>query len=108
MNKRRELYREMGERLREYRNQFHYTQEQTAELLDMSLAYYGRVERGINGLSLEKLLLAYKKMDIDPTYLITGDMHREITFEGLLKDCPRDKQYEMEQLVTYAMKIAKK
>lgn len=98
----------MGERLREYRSQLHYTQEQTAELLDMSLAYYGRIERGISGLSLEKILLAYKKLDIDPTYLITGERHREMSFEGLLKDCPRDKQYEMEQLVNYAMKIAKK
>lgn len=54
MHERRELYRKMGERLREYRTDMHYTQETTAELLEMSLTYYGRIERGLNGLSLEK------------------------------------------------------
>ena len=33
-----------------------YTQEQMAEILEISSAYYGKVERGIHGLSLKKLM----------------------------------------------------
>lgn len=103
----RELYKMMGERLRDYRKKLNYTQEQVAELLDMSLTYYGKVERGINGLSIEKLLLAHEKMGVDISYLLTGEKKPEITFEGLLQDCPREKRYEMEQLIKYAMSLVK-
>ncbi len=103
----KELYRQMGERLREYRNKMHYTQEQAAEVLDMSLTYYGKVERGLNGLSLEKLVLAYHRLEVDPVYLLTGEKQPKMTFEGLLKECPRDKRYEMEQIIKYAMALVK-
>lgn len=103
----RELYKEMGERLREYRKKLNYTQEQTAELLDMSLTYYGKIERGINGLSIEKLLLAHEKLGVDISYLLTGEKKTEMTFDGLLQDCPREKRYEMEQLIKYAMSLVK-
>ncbi len=106
MNK-RELYRQMGERLREYRSRLHYTQEQTAEILDMSLTYYGKIERGLNGLSLEKLILAYHRLEVDPVYLLTGEKQPEISFEGMLKECPRDKRYEMEQIIKFAMELVK-
>jgi transcriptional regulator with XRE-family HTH domain len=97
----------MGERLREYRTKLNYTQEQAAEILEMSLTYYGKIERGINGLSLEKMKIAYQKMNVDPVYLLTGEKQPEITFDGLLKTCPRDKRYELEQLIRYALELVK-
>lgn len=103
----KELYKTMGERLREYRKKMNYTQEQVAELLDMSLTYYGKIERGINGLSIEKLALAHEKLDIDIAYLLTGEKKTELTFDGLLQECPREKRYEMEQLIKYAINLVK-
>lgn len=50
------LYIEMGKRLRILRIELNYTQEQMAEILEMSSAYYGKVERGVHGLSLDKLV----------------------------------------------------
>lgn len=108
LHKRRELYRKMGERLREYRTKMHYTQETTAELLEMSLTYYGKIERGVNGLSLEKMLLAYHYLNADPLYLLTGEKRPEMTLDGILKECPRDKRYEMEQLIKYAVELSRR
>lgn len=67
-----ELYVEMGKRLRISRNQLDYTQEQVADILGMSTAYYGKVERGVHGLSLAKLVIVNEKLDIDINYLLTG------------------------------------
>lgn len=103
----RELYRDMGERLREYRTRLRYTQEQAAEILEMSLTYYGKIERGVNGLSIEKLILAYHKLGADPVYLLTGERQPEATLDGLLRDCPREKRYEMEQLIKFALELVK-
>ncbi|MCM1386779.1 MAG: helix-turn-helix domain-containing protein [Bacillus sp. (in: Bacteria)] len=101
------LYVEMGKRLRIFRINLDYTQEQMAEILEISPAYYGKVERGIHGLSLEKLVLANKKLDIDINYLLTGNRKEEVSFVEVIKECPRDKRYNMQQLIKYAMKLAK-
>lgn len=53
----KQLYIDMGSRLRQERVRLNYTQEQIAEVLNMSTAYYGKIERGVHGLSLQKLLL---------------------------------------------------
>ena len=72
-----ELYSAMGERLRGERTKLGYTQEKMAEKLGMSLTYYGQIERGISGISLEKLVLAHECLNIDPTYLLTGKEAKE-------------------------------
>lgn len=66
------LYVDMGRRLRMLRFELDYTQEQMAEILEMSLAYYGKVERGLYGLSLEKLIIVNSKFNMDINYLLTG------------------------------------
>lgn len=45
---------EMGKRLRLIRLQKDLTQEAFAEILELSTPYYGKIERGENGLSLQK------------------------------------------------------
>lgn len=60
---------EMGERLRRQRKKMKMTQEETAELLEISTTFYGEIERGNKRLSIEKILLVYKKWIYDPTYL---------------------------------------
>lgn len=52
---------EMGERLRRQRKKMKMTQEETAELLEISTTFYGEIERGNKRLSIEKILLVYKK-----------------------------------------------
>lgn len=88
----RRLYKKIGIRLKKIRHRFNYTQEQFAEILEVSVAYYGKVERGIYGLSLAKLVLLYEKLDIDITYLLTGNAKIENEFEKMFVDIPFDKQ----------------
>ena len=66
------VYYEMVQRLKRIRTENEYTQEQMAELLELSTAYYGKVERGQYGLSLEKILLVSQKIEVDINYLFTG------------------------------------
>ena len=101
------LYVEMGKRLRILRIGLNYTQEQMAEILEMSVAYYGKVERGVHGLSLEKLVLVNKKQDVDINYLLTGSRQISISLDKVIEDCPRNKRYDMEQLIKYAGNLAR-
>ena len=78
-----------------------------SEILELSSAYYGKVERGIHGLSLEKLVLANKKLDIDINYLLTGVKRGEIALDKVIDECPKNKRYDMEQLIRYAINLAK-
>lgn len=101
------LYYEMGQRLKRIRTENQYTQEQMAELLELSTAYYGKVERGQYGLSLEKILLVSQKIEVDINYLFTGYKSRSFTVEELLDQCPKEKRYDFEQLMKYALRLTK-
>lgn len=106
-NKNNPLYVEMGKRLRILRMELNYTQDQMSEILEMSCAYYGKVERGIHGLSLEKLVLVNKKLDMDINYLLTGNRRGQVALEKVIDECPKNKRYDMEQLIKYAINLAK-
>ena len=101
------LYVEMGKRLRIYRIELNYTQEQMSEILEMSSAYYGKVERGVHGLSLENLVLVNRKLDVDINYLLTGNRRSEVSLEKIIDECPKSKRYDMEQLIKYAGNLVK-
>ena len=101
------LYIDMGKRLRILRIELNYTQEQMAEILEMSSAYYGKIERGIHGLSLDKLVIVNKKLDIDINYLLTGHKESNLLFEKLIEECPKSKRYDLEQLIRYAINLSK-
>lgn len=101
-----QLYNDMGVRLRQERMKLNYTQEQVAELLGISTAYYGKIERGVHGLSLAKLLLVNQKLNIDITYLFTGQEKTDFPFDYYIKKCPEQKRYDLEQLLRYALNLA--
>lgn len=63
----------IGHRMQEKRNSLHLTQEQVAEQLDISVKHYGGVERGIAGLSLEKLVCLSDLLGLSLDYLVKGD-----------------------------------
>lgn len=102
------FYVDMGKRLRIVRIKANYTQEQFAEILGMSTAYYGKIECGEHGLSLKKLVHVYEKLNIDINYLLTGAKSSSFTVDAIIKECPVDKRYDLEQLLKYALNLAKK
>lgn len=97
----------MGERLRERRSELHITQAEAAELLGLSLSFYGQIERGARKLSLEDLVLCQDKLGIDPTYLLTGIRPLEKVVSNYLEDCPNENRYDFEQMIKYAANLYK-
>lgn len=89
----------IGERLRMRRKQMGLTQDQAAEMLKISTNFYGEVERGNRRLSIEKIMLVYEKMGLEPTYLLTGERMTDHTIKNILKDCPEDKVIVVEQIL---------
>ncbi|MDR2572487.1 MAG: hypothetical protein LBD23_19625 [Oscillospiraceae bacterium] len=72
----------------------------------MSLNFYGEVERGKSKISLEKVILLYEKLDLDPTYLLTGNKST-VDFKDFIADCPKDKVFDLEQVLRYASNLYK-
>uniref|UniRef100_UPI004057B5EA helix-turn-helix domain-containing protein n=1 Tax=Agathobacter sp. TaxID=2021311 RepID=UPI004057B5EA len=103
----RELYKNIGNRLLIKRRELHYTQEQMAELLGVSTGFYGMIERGEKAPSIEKLILIYKELGTDITYLLTGD-EKEKQMTNYIEKCPKEKQYDFEQLIKYALNLVGK
>lgn len=99
------LLNSIGNRLRTRRMELHLTQSQIAELLGMSLNFYGGIERGKKRLSLEKMLLVYKKLDLDLTYLLTGEKPIYLSLDDIISDCPQGKRFDLEQLIKHAVKL---
>lgn len=44
-----------------------------ADVLGVTVEHYRKLEAGITGISVDKVLTLYHKYGIDPTYLITGE-----------------------------------
>lgn len=99
------LLMEIGNRLRSHRKSMHMTQQQVADTINMSLNFYGNIERGQSRLSLEKIILLYERLDLDPTYLLTGKQTTMVSFNDIIADCPKDKVFDMEQIVRYASNL---
>lgn len=99
-----ELLREIGNRLRKIRLDRGWTQDGMAELIGITKAFYGKIERGESSIALEKLVLLNDKMDIDLNYLITGVKSPVLPVE--FQNIPREKRYGMEQLIKYAISLA--
>ena len=64
----------MGERIRETRIASGLTQEATSELLGISLRYYQMLERGEKSLSLERLKVFSRKLNVSLDYLVYGSL----------------------------------
>ena len=63
----------MGARLYDFRKQNNMTQEQIAELLDISVKHYSELERGLTGISTSGLVSVHDRLGISLDYLLCGD-----------------------------------
>lgn len=98
---------EMGKRLRLIRLQKDLTQEEFAEILELSTPYYGKIERGENGLSLQKMQILHEKLGIDLTYLITGQKEVKLSFDEIIQGCPEEKKIKLAMLIKLAIELVK-
>ena len=80
----KDVYVKIGERLRKQRRIMGLTQEQAAELLGVSTTYYGEIERGNRKLTIPRILTVYEKMNLEPTYLLTGEILTDKVYDEIL------------------------
>ena len=66
-----------------------------AELLGVSTTYYGEIERGNRKLTIPRILTVYEKMNLEPTYLLTGEILTDKVYDEIFDGCPREKEQEM-------------
>lgn len=101
---RKDINIQIGKRLQEVRENSGYTQEKFAEVLDVGVEHYRKLESGLHGLQPEKMLVLYQQYKIDPTYLITGEKKQQFNVEMFLANCSRQQRDEFIELILTYMK----
>ena len=95
----KDVYVKIGERLRKQRRIMGLTQEQAAELLGVSTTYYGEIERGNRKLTIPRILTVYEKMNLEPTYLLTGEILTDKVYDEIFDGCPRETEQALEEVL---------
>ncbi len=65
--------RSMGDKIKAKRIQLGYTQEQAAELTELSFSTYSKIENAVQGPSLDALIRISTALDISMDYMIFGN-----------------------------------
>ena len=89
-------YSIIGVRLKQARLNKKITQEQLAEMIDVSVTYISRIERGSTGINLKRLseicdILGVSEGDILNGTSRTSPVYLSKEFNSLLKNCPVEK-----------------
>ncbi len=66
--------KDLGLRLRNLRNKANYTQEELAELADMSPVYLGEVERGKKVIGVDKFINIVKALGVSADYVLCNEL----------------------------------
>ena len=99
---------EMGKRIRACRLQSNLTQENMAEILDVSVKHYSEVERGITGLSVEKLIYLSHLFNVSLDYLLKGDGEAAALpciLVEVYRTCPDEKKEHLIELAKSLNKL---
>lgn len=70
----------IGKRLKKIRMDRGMDFPEMADILEVSAAHYRKIERGVYGLDVKKLLMLYSKLRVDPLYVLTGDYGRGVQY----------------------------
>ena len=77
-------YAAMGRRIKKIRKEKGLTQEQLAELCDLSTAHIGHVERGSRALSIETLVKIALVLDVSTDYILLDVVaDKDMNFEKI-------------------------
>lgn len=101
-------YSVIGRRIKQARIEQNMTQENLADIIDVSIAFLSRVERGKTQVNLKRLIQIAEVLKITPGYLLTGsnitskDYLRE-DFRIILEKCTPEQQrliYQISELIS--------
>lgn len=71
-------YEDMGRRIRRLRYGHGWTQEDLAELVDVSTSFIGHIERGSRKASMETLVSIANAFAVSTDYLLAGSLHHSV------------------------------
>lgn len=99
---------DMGLRIKQERKKHKLTQEQIAEMLDISIKHFSEVERGLTGLSIENLIKLSNILCVSIDYLVKGEVNKnkwDSTMQAL-KDVPEEKEDTIKELINVGIKLS--
>ncbi|NLL77382.1 MAG: helix-turn-helix transcriptional regulator [Clostridiales bacterium] len=91
----KELNIQIGERLREIRENLGYTREEFADILCVAEGHYKRYETGATELPMYKVKILHSKLNIDPTYLIIGEMADSFDLDVFMANSTREQRDQL-------------
>lgn len=100
----------MGAIIKQARKNAGITQEQLSEIIEVTPAFVGHIERGERSVSLKTLFAIAEKLDISFDYLLSQNVILDTTqqnvksFEQLIKDKSPDTQNAILDIVRTALK----
>lgn len=99
---------ELTKRLRQIRTNLGMTQEKFAELFDISLTAYKKIETGENQITLDEMRVLHKKLNVSADYLLFGKRPEwEGAWETVENCSESDKMRLMLRLLAYFMLVKK-
>lgn len=92
----------IGRRLKKIRQQAGLDYSDMAEVLGISEGHYRKIERGVYGLDVRKVLMLHTKLNVDPLYLLTGKRGTDVTYNS--RDARMDRNAMVCELLDYCKK----
>lgn len=98
----------LAKRIRQVRINQSMTQEKFAELFDISLTAYKKIEIGENQITLDELRILNKKLNVSVDYLLFGKRPDWKGIWQIVENCSEnDKMHLMLRLLMYFMMVKK-
>lgn len=95
-------------RLRDFRKKNGYTQEQFAEILEITTSGYKKIESGECRLTKERIIMLTEKLNISEGYLLFGNRpNMDNAWVQIMGLSDREKMYILLRLNEYFVKIKK-
>lgn len=92
----------MAQRLQQVRTNLGLTQQKFADILDISLSAYKKIESGENGVSLNSLRILNKELGVSADYILFGEQpDLADVWKEIVSCSDKDKLYLMMQLFRY-------
>ena len=99
----------VGKRIREYREKAHITQESLAETLDISVTAISNIERGINYPTLENFIMIANTIGVSSDLLLSdvfneSNIIKSSELSEKLKQVPPDKRKQITDIIETLLK----
>ncbi len=100
----------IGMRIRKQREQFGYTREQFAEMLNVTPKFCADIELGNKGMSVQTLCKISDILKLSTDYILLGTTQQEYSFSSqLLQRCtPTEQKYAEDILKAFVMAMESK